>query len=118
MNDLLNRGFGTKVEKAEHVLPDDEHLNGGNVVFGDKTAEFLQFTMFFFNCQLFCLHAHDEHRDLECDQFSVDDQNGKCVEFVGRLCKTYKGGMAQRELNNKTIRHYCQPVIYLVTGLK
>ena len=24
-------------------------------------------------------------------------------------CKTYKGGMAQRELNNKTIRHYCQP---------
>jgi len=64
------------------------------------------------------LHAHDEHRDLECDQFSVDDQNGKCVEFVGRLCKTYKGGMAQRELNNKTIRHYCQPVIYLLTGLK
>jgi hypothetical protein len=23
-------------------------------------------------------------------------------------CKTYKGGMAQRELNNKTIRHYVQ----------
>jgi len=21
-------------------------------------------------------------------------------------CKTYKGGMAQRELNNKTIRHF------------
>ena len=31
-------------------------------------------------------------------------------------CKTYKGGMAQREMNNKTIRHYCQPgkLIYYI----
>ena len=31
-------------------------------------------------------------------------------------CKTYKGGMAQREINNKTIRHYCQPgkLIYYI----
>ena len=31
-------------------------------------------------------------------------------------CKTFKGGMAQREINNKTIRHYCQPgkLIYYI----
>jgi len=55
MNDLLNRGFGTKVKKAEPVLPDDEHLNWGNVVFGDKTAEILQFTMFFFQLSIVLL---------------------------------------------------------------
>jgi hypothetical protein len=33
-------------------------------------------------------------------------------------CKTYKGGMAQREMNNKTIRHYCQPgkLIYYISN--
>ena len=48
------------------------------------------------SCKLFGLRIHDEHYELECDQ------------FTGRSTKTYKGGLKDLELKNKKITHYCQ----------
>ena len=48
------------------------------------------------SCKLFGLWGHDEHYELECDQ------------FTGRSTKTYKGGLKDLELKNKKITHYCQ----------
>ncbi|XP_033728721.1 uncharacterized protein LOC117317870 [Pecten maximus] len=63
--------------------------------------------MFFYNCKLFGMRGHDEHHALECDQFIIgEDSKGKYFEFVGRASKTFKGGLAQREIDIKNIRHY------------
>jgi hypothetical protein len=48
------------------------------------------------SCKLFGLWGHDEHYELECDQ------------FTGRSTKIYKGGLKDLELKNKKITHYCQ----------
>jgi hypothetical protein len=48
------------------------------------------------SCKLFGLWGHDEHYELECDQFTE------------RSTKTYKGGLKDLELKNKKITHYCQ----------
>ena len=109
MKDLLKRGLGTKTKQAEPIMPEDEQIIWEKGVFGNETAEKLQCTMFFYNCKLFGLRGHDEHHDLDCTQFITgEDTHGKYVEFVGRSTKTYKGGLGQRELANKNIRHYSQ----------
>ncbi|XP_033754046.1 uncharacterized protein LOC117337262 [Pecten maximus] len=107
MKDLLKRGIGGKTKQAEPILPEDEAIIWEKGIFGDKTADTLQCTMFFYNCKLFGMRGHDEHHALECDQFIIgEDSKGKYVEFVGRASKTFKGGLAQREIDIKNIRHY------------
>ncbi|KAL5015045.1 hypothetical protein ScPMuIL_009315 [Solemya velum] len=105
MKELLSNGHGTTTKQAQPLMPEDEKLWQNNV-FGSDTAESLQATMFFYSCKLFGLRGHDEHHDLKCDQFSVGtDQYGKFVEFTGRNTKTYRGGLEDREISNKRIRH-------------
>ena len=61
------------------------------------------------SCKLFGLRGHDEHYELECDQFTVgSDHRGRFITFTGRSPKTYKGGLKDLELKNKKITHYCQ----------
>lgn len=111
MKELLQMGFGTKVKQAQAVLPEDEKVLWEKGVFGNSTAEALQSTVFFYACKLFALRGHDEHHQLQCDQFAIgEDQGGKYVEFFGRSNKTYKGGLKDLEISNKNIRHYCQNV--------
>ena len=55
MKELLKQGFGTKVKQAQPILPEDESKLWENGVFGDKTAETLQCTVFFYACKLFGL---------------------------------------------------------------
>uniref|UniRef100_K1Q4B5 Uncharacterized protein n=1 Tax=Magallana gigas TaxID=29159 RepID=K1Q4B5_MAGGI len=85
-------------------MPQDEERRWNKGIFGDKDSETLQHTMFYYNCKLFGLRGHHE---LECSQFVLGTNNsGKCVEFIGRASKTYKGGLAQMQLTNKRIRHH------------
>ena len=77
-------------------------------MFGLNSAESLQYTINFYNCELFGLRAYDEHRDLMCNQFEISkDSLGKYIHFVGRSTKTFKGGLAEKELTTKDIKHYC-----------
>lgn len=109
MKELLSKGYGSKIKQAQPLLPDDESVIWEKGVFGDSNAEALQCTMFFYACKLFGLRGHDEHHGLECDQFLVgEDHRGKFIEFNGRANKTFKGGLKDLQLSNKTIRHYCQ----------
>ena len=112
MKDLLSSGLGTKVNQADSILPKSQIWDKG--VFGDKSAESLQCTMFFYTCKLFGLRGHDEYRSLTCEQFNVGrDANGKYVEFSRRSSKTYNGGLKNLKLSNKQIRHYSLNGIYL-----
>ncbi|XP_062606633.1 uncharacterized protein LOC134268405 [Saccostrea cucullata] len=109
MKELLQMGYGTKVKQAQAILPEDEEVLWEKGVFGNSNAEALQSTVFFYACKLFALRGHDEHHQLQCDQFSTgEDQGGTYVEFLGRSTKTYKGGLKELEIVNKNIRHYCQ----------
>ena len=74
------------------------------------SSEQLQRTVFFYSSKLFGLRACDEHHGLTCEQFIVnEDQKGKFINFIGRSYKTFKGGLGQLNVQNKNIKHYCQP---------
>ncbi|CAC5425074.1 unnamed protein product [Mytilus coruscus] len=73
-------------------------------------------TMFFYNSKLFGLRGVDEHRNLSVDQFELGkDQTGSYILFKGRANKTYKGGLNQRYLSAKNLKHYLQnPVLFKI----
>ncbi|XP_062598901.1 uncharacterized protein LOC134260347, partial [Saccostrea cucullata] len=109
MKELLSKGLGTKVKQADPILPDDEEKIWTNGVFGSHSSQALQYTVFFYNCKIFGLRAFDEHRNLECSQFEIgQDEQGKFIRFTGRSSKTYKGGLKHLQLTNKDLKHYCQ----------
>lgn len=109
MKELLSKGLGTKVRQADPILPEDEEKIWTSGVFGLHSSQALQYTVFFYNCKIFGLRAFDEHRNLECSQFEIgQDEQGKFIRFTGRSCKTYKGGLKHLQLSNKDLKHYCQ----------
>ncbi|CAG2217688.1 unnamed protein product [Mytilus edulis] len=64
----------------------------------------------------FGLRGVDEHRNLSVDQFELGkDQTGSYILFKGRANKTYKGGLNQRNLSAKNLKHYLQnPVLFKI----
>lgn len=57
-------------------------------IFGSHSSQALQYIVFFYNCKLFGLKAFDEHKNLECSQFEIgQDEQGKCIRFTGRSSK-------------------------------
>lgn len=108
MKELVSSGIGTTVKQADVILPEHEEKLWETGTFGDHSAESLQYTVYYYSCKIFGLRAYDEHRALECSQFTVGKEGGrKYVRFVGRSSKTYKGGLAQKEVKTKDIKHYC-----------
>lgn len=107
MKDLLSKGLGTKVRRADPVSEDDEEMLWANGVFGDTNSTTLQYTVFFYNCKLFGLRGRDEHRNLDHSQFEIGvDGTGRYVRFIGRNNKPFKGGLGDLRLENKDIKHY------------
>lgn len=108
MKELVSSGVGTKVKQADPILFEDENKLWETGTFGHHSAESLQHTVFYYACKIFGLRGQDEHRALECSQFSVGkDGEKKYIRFVGRNNKTYQGGLAQMRIQNKDIKHYC-----------
>ncbi|CAC5365805.1 unnamed protein product [Mytilus coruscus] len=72
MKDLLSKGLGTKVRRADPVSDDDEEKLWANGVFSTTNSSTLQYTVFFYNCKLFGLRGRDEHRNLDHSQLKLD----------------------------------------------
>lgn len=109
MKSLIELGIGCTTKQADSILPEDEAKLWDVGVFGKKNAEQLQKTIFFYACKIFGLRGCDEHHNLECEQFTIgSDKLGKFIQFTGRKTKTYKGGLGQLNVCNKTIKHHCQ----------
>nr|XP_034336669.1 uncharacterized protein LOC117692546 [Crassostrea gigas] len=109
MKSLIELGIGCTTKQADPILPEDEAKLWDVGVFGKKNAEQLQKTIFFYACKIFGLRGCDEHHNLECEQFTIgSDKLGKFIQFTGRKTKTYKGGLGQLNVCNKTIKHHCQ----------
>lgn len=107
MKQLHADGKGTTRRQAEPITPGKEEALWTSGELGDHSADALLNTVFYYNTKLFGLRAIDEHRNLQCEQFNVGtDTRGVYVEFNGRSTKTLKGGIKQRNVEAKSIRHY------------
>ena len=104
---VTKQGFGSEIKQAEPITADHEAKLWSSGVFGYDSAKSLQNAVFFYNCILFGMRGRDEHHDLETSQFTIgEDENGRYIQFIGRSNKTYKGGLKDRSVQNKNIKHY------------
>lgn len=111
MKELTNMGIGTKVNRADPVLIQDEEQLWKSEVLNMDTAQGLSNCVFFYNCKLFAFRAKDEHRNLDSSQFSInhDHETGlSFLEFHGRSCKNVQGGLKHKKVETKNIKHYEQ----------
>ena len=107
MKQLHSSGIGVSRKQAEPITPNKEERLWQSGQLGDGSSQSLFSTVFYYNCKLFGMRAMDEHRSLKCSQFSVGyEGNLRYIEFTGRSSKTLAGGLRQRNIDSKCIRHY------------
>ena len=86
-------GFQKTLDARHNVLVDRFKVSVTNIIIEH---------VFYYNCKLF-LNAC---RSLKCSQFSVAyEENLRYIEFTGRSSKTLAGGLRQRNIDSKCIRH-------------
>jgi len=108
MKELAAAGVGTEKKRADPItVADEDRL--WTKVFGDNTSLGMSYAVFFYNCKLFGFRGMDEHRNLAAEQFQVKaDTVGKYINFSGRVCKNVQGGLDQRRIEPKLIKHFEQ----------
>lgn len=90
MKELTNMGIGTKINRAEYFLIQDEEQLWKSEVLNMDTAKDFPIVYLFYNCKLFAFRAKDEHMNLDSSQFSINQchETGlSFLEFHGRSCK-------------------------------
>ncbi|CAC5377313.1 unnamed protein product [Mytilus coruscus] len=109
MKELASRGLGSITKQADPITKEDEEQIWNSGVFGCDNSVALQNTVFFYNCKLFGMRGYDEHRNLECEQFSIgfDGSKSRFIHFTGRTSKTFSGGLNQLHVKSKDIKHFC-----------
>lgn len=110
MKQLATEGIGVTIRQADPISPEMENAlwEGGHL--GMKTSVALTNTIFFYNCKLFGLRGLDEHRSLVTEQFKLDKISDKMfITFYGRTSKNFAGGLNQRNLTAKEVKHDCGP---------
>ncbi|CAC5391247.1 unnamed protein product [Mytilus coruscus] len=109
MKELASRGRGSITKQADPITKEDEEQIWNSGVFGCDNSVALQNTVFFYNCKLFGMRGYDEHRNLECEQFSIgcDGSESRFIHFTGRTSKTFSGGLNQLHVKSKDIKHFC-----------
>ena len=110
MKDLTSRGIGVQKKQSDPITQQDEETLWDCGELGTSSSQSLLNTVFYYNCKIFGLRGMDEHRKLECDQFSLDsDSEGSYIEFLGRSSKNFNGGVKQRKIEAKSLKHYSDP---------
>lgn len=106
MKERSSKGIRLK-KKQDPISSDDENLLWEKDLLGGATSKSLLNTVFYYNCKLFGLREMDEHRSLTRDQFSLGQDNvGTFIDFQGKTSKNVSGGLNQRKIEAKSIRHY------------
>lgn len=103
---LTSQGYGCDTKQADPISEEQENSLWQSGTFNLETSSGILNAVFFYNCKLFGLRGRDEHYNLETSQFSIgEDDCGKFIHFVGRDNKTFKGGLAHRDVEVKNIKH-------------
>lgn len=107
MKEISSKGIGLKKKQADPISADDENLLWEKDLLGGATSKSLLNTVFYDSCKLFGLRGMDEHRSLTRDQFSLGQDNvGTYIDFQGKTSNNFSGGLNQRKIEAKSIRHY------------
>ena len=108
MKDLTRRGIGLQKKQAQPKTPEMEAILWQKNIFSRETGKGLQNIVFWYASKIFGLRAADEHRTLECEQFSMqrDEKGDLFLRFSGRSCKNYQGGLRQRKVESKDLKVY------------
>ncbi|CAC5366376.1 unnamed protein product [Mytilus coruscus] len=101
MTQLTAEGIETTPKQAEPINQESEDILWEKKSLGNKSSKSVLNTMIFYNSKLFGLRGVDEHRNLSTNQFKIGkDQN--YIAFSGRASKTYKAGVPEQEIMNRT----------------
>jgi hypothetical protein len=112
MKELTNKGIGVRTNSADPVLPADEKQLWESGVFDPDTAVGLTNIVFFYNGKTFGFRAVDEHPKLQASQFKIKydhELQKRYLEYTGRLCKNVQGGLKQRNVEVKQVKHVEEP---------
>ncbi|XP_033741792.1 zinc finger MYM-type protein 2-like [Pecten maximus] len=109
MKDLTSRGIGGRKKEADPISPENENVLWEKEQLGGKSSQSLLNTVFYYNCKLFGLRGMDEHRALCGEQFVLGaDELGTLIEFQGRTSNNFAGGLNQRKIQPKCMKHYSE----------
>ena len=90
---LHGLGLGTTTKQAQPITP--EALLWTSRQLGTHSAKSILNSVYYHNCKVFGLCSIDEHRDLQCSQYTKRlDENGKLYfEYTDFGNKTNRGGL-------------------------
>lgn len=110
MKQLATDGIGVTIRQAGQISPEMENALWEGEHLGMKTSVALTNKIFFYNCKLFGLRGLDEHRSFVTEQFKLDKISDKMfITFYGLTSKNFAGGLNQRNLTAKEVKHDCGP---------
>lgn len=108
MKELASQGIGVSVKQADPLTPEQDVLWDKNFLGPHSSKSYIN-TVIYYNCKLFGLRGLDEHRKLEVCQLKCDVSDGKTyIEFCGRTSRNFAGGLHQRNILAKSIRHFSE----------
>jgi hypothetical protein len=108
MKYLTSAGIGTETKQADPITEQDEETLWNTGQLGGSCAQSLLNTVFYYNCKLFGLRGMDEHRNLTCEQYTFGETNDglRYIHYHGKNAKNLSGGLKQRKLEPKNIKHF------------
>lgn len=108
VKELASQGIGVSVKQADPLTPEQDVLWDKNFLWPHSSKSYIN-TVIYYNCKLFGLRGLDEHRKLEVCQLKCDVSDGKTyIEFCGRTSRNFAGGLHQRNILAKSIRHFSE----------
>ncbi|XP_063397165.1 uncharacterized protein LOC134681459 [Mytilus trossulus] len=107
MKSLTAKGYGMTTKQADPISQEQEMILWDKEVVGYDSSAALLNGVFFYNCKLFGMRGRDEHHSLDASQINIGtDDKGKYIQFIETNSKTFKGGLKQKNVENKNIKHY------------
>ena len=100
------QGIGTAKNQAQPISVQQESVLWEKGILNVESALGSR-AVYYYNCKVFGLRGRDEHRNLKINQYYFgSDESGNCINFRGRACKNVTGGLNQRKVHLKDIKHY------------
>ena len=110
MKEMTASGIGVKTNSASPLSRAEEKQLWDSGVIGFHSSKAVSYGVFFYNCKIFGFRAMNEHVNLMVEQYEFGkDSQGEFVIFTGRVSKNVQGGLEQRKVDVKSIKHYAQP---------
>ncbi|XP_071123986.1 uncharacterized protein KIAA1958-like [Mytilus edulis] len=98
---------GMTTKQADPISQEQELMLWEKEIVGYDSSAALLIGVFFYNCKLFGMRGRIEHHSLDTSQINIGtDDKGKNIQFTETNSKTFKGGLKQKNVENKNIKHY------------